>query len=81
MSLSDLEINAMADGVFKYLAEKTDSPLDGLAIVGILMLKLFDCKAEGSPLTIEQFAKDFAEGLVETHKAQSFTHEAPERIQ
>lgn len=67
--MNDLEMNAIADGVFKYLIEKTESPVDGIAILGMALLMIFDNASKD--VTITKFAKDFHDGMLATHAARS----------
>ena len=67
--MNDLEMNAIASGLFKYLTEQTESPVDGIAILGIVLLMIFDNAAHN--VTLTKFAKDFHDSMIETHAARS----------
>ena len=67
--MNDLEMNAIASGLFKYLIEQSESPIDGIAILGIVLLMIFDNASHGE--TLAQFAKDFHDSMIETHAARS----------
>ena len=68
-NLSDLEIDAIASGIFKHLLEHTEHPLDGIAVLGTVMLKIFDNAAQN--LTIEEFGSNVRDSLIESYHAQS----------
>lgn len=75
---NDLELNAIAEGVFQYIQSKTESPLDGIAILGFTLLTIFDSGTDGSN-TLDRFAEDFRRSLIESHKARS--HSGPGTVQ
>lgn len=70
--MNDLELNSVAEGVFEYIQSKTQSTLDGIAILGMALLRVFDCGTDGS-ITLDRFAEDFRRSLIESHKAKSHT--------
>lgn len=65
-----LEIDVIAEGLFKYLVEKTEHPLDGIAVIGITLLKVFDSSTDGT-VTIAKFAEDFKKSLLESYKTKT----------
>ena len=67
--MSDLEMNAIAEGLFKYLVEQTENPIDGIAIIGMVLLMIFDNAPKN--VTLAKFAKDFHDSMIETHAARS----------
>lgn len=72
--MTDLELDALAEGVFKYLVEQTDSPLDAVSILGMCLLKVFAraCTAQiDNMATIDAFAEDFRKSLVESFNSAS----------
>lgn len=76
--MNELEIDAMAEGLFKYLVEKTEHPLDGIAVIGVTLLKVFDASTD-STITIDKFAEDFKKSLLESYKTR--TAIGPETVQ
>ena len=67
--MNDLELDAIANGVFKYILEQTDHPLDGIAILGLVMLKIFENSARN--MTIEEYAHNIKDSLVESYRSAS----------
>lgn len=67
--MNDLELDAIANGVFKYILEQTDHPLDGIAILGLVMLKIFENSARN--MTIEEYAQNIKDSLVESYRSAS----------
>ena len=67
--MNDLEMNAIASGLFKYLIEQSESPIDGIAILGIVLLMIFDNASKD--VTLAKFANDFRDSMIETHAARS----------
>jgi len=68
--MNDLELNSVAEGVFAYLQSKSESPLDGIAILGMTLLRIFDEGTDGT-LGIERFAEAFKRSLLLSYKAKS----------
>ena len=56
--MTDLELDAIAEGLFKYLQEQSENPLDGIAILGITLLKVYKSGTDGT-IPIERFMEDF----------------------
>ena len=67
--MSDLEMNAIAEGIFTHLTKETESPVDGIAIIGMVLLMIFDNASKD--VTLAKFAKDFHDSMIETHAARS----------
>ena len=67
--MSDLEMNAIAEGIFMHLTKETESPVDGIAIIGMVLLMIFDNASKD--VTLAKFAKDFHDGMLATHAARS----------
>ena len=67
--MNDLEMNAIADGLFKYLTEQTESPIDGIAICGMVLLMIFDNASKD--VTLTKFANDFRDSMIASHAARS----------
>lgn len=67
--MNQLEMDAVAEGLFLHLQKQSDNPLDGIAILGMTLLKIFDNAAQH--ITIEKFAEDFKLSLLESYKAKS----------
>jgi hypothetical protein len=67
--MTDLELDSIAEGLFKYLVEQTEQPIDAIAILGITLLKVF--KAGSEDLSIATFASDFSRSLVESFNVAS----------
>ena len=76
--MNDLELNSIAEGVFAYLQSKSESPLDGIAILGMTLLRIFDEGTDGT-VTMEKFAEDFKRSLLASYKAKSAV--GPETMQ
>lgn len=76
--MKSLEINALAEGVFKYLKEQSENPLDTIAILGTALLMVFDQGTDGA-ISIERFAKDFHDGMLASYRAKS--DKGPESLQ
>lgn len=68
--MNDLECSAIGTGLLKFLSEKTEHPLDAVAILGMALLMVYDLAADKSAMTIDQFAQDFKSGLIETYKTK-----------
>ena len=75
--MTDLELNAIAEGIFRYLTEKTESPLDGIAVVGIVLCILH--RSVGDSMSFADFAKSFHDSLIDTQRSVSDT--GTERMQ
>ena len=67
--MKDLEMSAIADGLFKYLIEQTESPVDGIAICGMVLLMIFDNASKD--VTVAKFAEDFKASMIASHAARS----------
>ena len=67
--MSDLEMNAIAEGIFTHLTKEPESPVDGIAIIGMVLLMIFDNASKD--VTLAKFAKDFHDSMIETHAARS----------
>lgn len=68
--MTSLEMNALAEGIFRYLREKCPQPIDGIGVLGTTLLMLYD-NANNGNTTLEQFAEDFKVSLVESYKTRS----------
>lgn len=68
--MTDLELDSIAEGLFKYLQEQSDSPLDAISILGVTLLKVYAAGTDGQ-ISIATFAKDFERSLVESFNAAS----------
>ena len=77
--MNDLEMNATAEGIFKYVMEKTETPRDGIALVGIVLMMIFDNATGTEGMAFATFAKDFHEALTESYTARSA--QGPETLQ
>lgn len=76
--MTDLELDSLAEGLLKYMMEKTEGPLDGISLLAVCLLKLFDASVVNQ-WPIEEFAKDFSTSLIESYKARTMI--GPERLQ
>ena len=76
--MTDLEANHHAERILSIIMEVSPSPLDGIAILGLTVLKCYDagCKASGS---INSFAEDFRKSLIESYNQKSDI--GPKRMQ
>lgn len=68
--MTDLELNAIAEGIFRYLTEKTESPLDGIAVLGMAFCIIYDKTNDGS-ISFADLAKSFHESLIDTQRSAS----------
>jgi hypothetical protein len=68
--LTDLEINAIAEGIYMHLTKETESPLDGISILGVALLLIYQHSSDGK-ISMEKFSTDFANGLLASWKARS----------
>jgi hypothetical protein len=70
--LNTLELNATADALLGLIKSSTDSPRDGIAILGLALCKLYDdACGDQDALPFARFAGDFHMSLLETHKDAS----------
>lgn len=69
--MSDLELDAIAEGIFKYIMENTPNPRLGIAVLGVALLRLYDSSSGNTNYPIATFAKDFADTLVESYVDKS----------
>lgn len=65
-----LELDSTAEGMFTYLRQQTDNPLDSVAILGITLLKIFDRATDGT-LSLPVFAEDFKQSLIASYAAKT----------
>ena len=56
------ETNALAETLLDFIKEKTTAPIEGVEVLGITLLKLFNESAKG--VTVETFAEDFKQSLI-----------------
>mgnify|MGYP001613573156 CR=1 FL=1 len=68
--MTDLELDAVAEGLFKYLLTQTETPLDAIAVLGMTLLKVFKAGSDGT-IPIATFAKDFEKSLIESFNSAS----------
>ena len=68
--MNDLEINSLADGIFAYIKEQSSNPLDGITIIGFVLLQIYDRGTDGT-MPIEGFAEDFKQSLIKSYQANS----------
>jgi len=68
--MNELEIDAISEGLLKYLSTQTENPLDAISILGITLLKIFDRATDGT-LTIARFAEDFKQSLLASYTTRS----------
>lgn len=67
--MTDLELDAISEGVFKYLQEQAQDPMDVIAILGITLIKTY--KSGTGTITLERFAEDFKQCFIASAKAAS----------
>lgn len=65
-----LELDAHAEGLYKYLTENTERPLDGMAILGLALLKLYD-RTSNVTMLFKTFAGDFHKSMLESYASRS----------
>lgn len=70
--MDDLELNAIADGIYKYLSEKTETPADGLSVLVIAICILYNKTSDGK-MSFQDFADSFCTVLLDTHADASAT--------
>ena len=70
MPLNILELDAHAEGLCKYLTENTERPVDGMAILGLALLKLYD-RTSRQDSTFTDFAAGFHKSMLESYNARS----------
>lgn len=70
MPLNILELDAHAEGLYKYLTENTEAPVDGIAILGLALLKLYDRTSNGT-MPFKDFAGDFHKSMLESYASRS----------
>ena len=68
--MNQLETHAAAEGLFTYLKDNYPSPLDGIAVLGLTLLMIFDTSTDGT-ITIARFAEDFKQSLLASYKTKS----------
>lgn len=68
--MTDLELDAIAEGLFKYLVEQSETPIDAISILGMTLLKVFRSGSDGQ-IPIATFAKNFERSLVESFNSAS----------
>ena len=78
--MTNLELNAAAEGLFKYICEQTENSLDGIAIIGLTLLKIYDHGTDGT-MTIDTFANDFRQSLIGSYKARKVVAQGNETVQ
>ena len=67
--MNTLELNATADALLGLIKSSTDSPRDGIAILGLALCKLDDdACGDQDALPFARFAGDFHMSLLATHK-------------
>ena len=67
--MNTLELNATADALLGLIKSSTESPREGIAILGLALCKLYDdaCR-DRDTLPFSKFAGDFHMALLDTHK-------------
>ena len=66
--MNTLELNATADALLGLIKSSTDSPLEGVAILGLALCKLYDdACGDRDTLPFAKFASDFHASLLATH--------------
>lgn len=64
---SDDEMNGLAHGIYMHVVKETESPVEGVGIIGIVLLRMFD--DHNKTMTIEEFAEEFKQSMIELWKA------------
>lgn len=73
--MTDLELNAIAEGLLTYVKSISDDPRDGLAIFGIALCHLYDDSFDKTKMPFSTFADQFRDSLIATRKDVS--HQGP----
>lgn len=68
--MTHLEQHQVAEGILMHLQSTSDNPLDGVAILGLTLLMIFDQGTDRS-FTIEKFAKEFGTSMIQSYKNRS----------
>lgn len=67
--MNTLELNATADSLLGLIKSSTDSPREGIAILGLTLCKLYDdACGDADALPFAKFAGDFHMSLLATHR-------------
>ena len=67
--MNTLELNATADALLGLIKSSTEDPREGIAILGLALIKLYDdACGDQSVLPFARFASDFHASLLATHK-------------
>jgi hypothetical protein len=67
--MNTLELNATAEALLGLIKSSTDSPRDGIAILGLALCKLYDdACGDQDALPFARFAGDFHASLLATRK-------------
>ncbi len=67
--MDTLELNATADALLGLIKSSTDSPREGIAILGLALCKLYDdACGDRDTLPFSKFAGDLHMSLLATHK-------------
>lgn len=68
--MTELELDAIAEGLFKYLVSQTSEPLQAVAIIGVTLCKVWKAGSDGT-IPITTFAEDFRKSLIESFNSAS----------
>ena len=71
--MTSLETNHHAERLLAYLMTASEAPLDGVAILGLTLLKIYDSSTNPSGYTLERFAEDFKKSMLESYQQKSNT--------
>ena len=66
--MNTLELNALAEGILTYIKTQSDNPHEGIAILGIALCMFYETCVDHSVCSFTEFARDFHDGIVATHK-------------
>lgn len=70
--MNDLELNAIADGIYEYLSEKTETPTAGLSVLVIAICIMYHKTNDGKK-SFQDFADSFCTVLLGTYASVSAT--------
>jgi hypothetical protein len=78
--MNDAEINATAQGMFIYLRQHCDDPMDALAVLICLFLSFYETQGR-KEYPVEEFAKKLGEDLIRFWSLRTEPSEGTETLQ
>lgn len=68
--MNDIELDALAEGIFKFLIANTDEPRFAIAAIGIVLCKVYKAASDGT-VPVATFAEDFKASFIESFNSAS----------